>query len=613
MRRRNDYDDREPIAISWGTLKSLIPYLLEYKPRIILALSCLVAAKLASVGLPFILKYIVDDLDGIHDGGRTALMAMPLGLLLAYGAVRFANVLFGEVRDTIFGRVTERAMRRIGLKVFEHLHSLDLEFHLNRSTGGLSRDIERGVSGISFIMRFMVFNIGPTLLEISLVIGLLLINYEVWFAIITLVAVVVYIAFSVVATEWRTGFVRAANKADSESNSRAVDSLLNYETVKYFGNEQYEADKYDQDLGQWESARRKNRLSLFALNGGQSLIVALAMTSMMVLAAFNVSQESMTIGDFVLVNAFMMQLFMPLNFLGFVYREMKGSLANIERMFRLLHQVPKISDKENAAPLNVSRGEIRFNQVDFGYQDERPILKQVSFTVSPGQKLAVVGSSGAGKSTLVKLLYRFYDVSGGEIMIDGQDIRDVSQHSLRQAIGIVPQDTVLFNTTIYENVRYGRIDATAEEITAAIRMAHLDHFIRQLPKGLETVVGERGLKLSGGEKQRVAIARAILKKPPIMVFDEATSSLDSKSEQIILKALKEVAEGHTSLVIAHRLSTIVDADRIVVMQDGAIVETGNHQQLLALNGFYAQLWRVQQSERSKDESSEVAGMNEALK
>ncbi len=613
MRRRNDYDDREPIAISWGTLKSLIPYLLEYKPRIIFALSCLVAAKLASVGLPFILKYIVDDLDAINEPSGMPLAAMPLGLLLAYGVVRFANVLFGEVRDTIFGRVTERAMRRIGLKVFEHLHSLDLEFHLNRSTGGLSRDIERGVSGISFIMRFMVFNIGPTLLEISLVIGLLLINYEIWFAVITFIAVVVYVAFSVVATEWRTGYVRAANKADSESNSRAVDSLLNYETVKYFGNERYEAQKYDQDLGQWEMARRKNRLSLFALNGGQSLIVALAMTSMMILAAFNVSQGSMTIGDFVLVNAFMMQLFMPLNFLGFVYREMKGSMANIERMFRLLNQVPKICDRENAPLLRVSRGEIRFDSVDFRYQDERPILQNVSFTVSPGQKLAVVGSSGAGKSTLVKLLYRFYDVNGGSITIDGQDIREVTQHSLRRAIGIVPQDTVLFNTTIYENVRYGRIDATPEEVADAIRMAHLDHFISQLPKGLETVVGERGLKLSGGEKQRVAIARAILKKPPIMVFDEATSSLDSKSEQIILKALKEVAEGHTSLVIAHRLSTIVDADQIVVMQDGAIVETGNHQALLAQNGLYAQLWRVQQAERSKDLSPEDSGINEVVK
>ncbi len=598
MRGRTDHYEQQDVEISWGTLKSLIPYLLEYRSRIALALGCLVASKLASVGMPFLLKYVVDDLDAVRNSESLTLVAMPLGLLLAYGSVRFANVLFGEIRDTVFGRVTERAMRRVGLKVFEHLHSLDLEFHLNRSTGGLSRDIERGVSGVSFLMRFMVFNIGPTILEIGLVVGLLLVNYEVWFAVITVVAVVAYVAFSVIATEWRTGFVRAANKADSESNSRAIDSLLNYETVKYFGNEQYEARQYDQDLESWETARRKNRLTLFALNGGQALIVALAMTAMMVLAAYNVTQKTMTIGDFVLINAFMMQLFMPLNFLGFIYREMKGSLANIERMFRLLHKVPKIRDKEDARDLQVSQGVVSFEAVNFGYSPERQILKGVNFSIPPRQKLAVVGSSGAGKSTLVKLLYRFYDVNGGRITIDGQDIRDVTQSSLRKAIGIVPQDTVLFNTTIYENIRYGRIDATAEEIYAAVDMAHLSHFIAQLPKGVETVVGERGLKLSGGEKQRVAIARAILKKPPIMVFDEATSSLDSKSEQAILQALKEVAVGHTSLVIAHRLSTVVDADQIAVMHEGQIVEVGRHTELLAQEGLYAQLWRVQQSEKS---------------
>jgi ATP-binding cassette, subfamily B, heavy metal transporter len=597
MKSQTDYQEGQTFAISWSTLRALIPYLLEHKRRISIALACLIGAKTASVSLPFLLKYIVDDLDA----KVSQVLALPIGLLLGYGAVRFANVLFGELRDTIFGRVTERAMRRIGLKVFQHLHRLDLEFHLNRSTGGLSRDIERGVSGISFLMRFMVFNIVPTLLEISMVIVLLLINYDVWFAMTTLVAVVAYIFFSIVATEWRTGFVRAANRADSESNSRAIDSLMNFETVKYFGNERYEARQYDKALAAWELARRQNRLSLFALNGGQSLIVALAMTAMMVLAAAKVTEGEMTLGDFVLVNAFMMQLFMPLNFLGFVYREMKGSLANIERMFMLMQCTPQVVDLPAADDLNVLKGEISFEQVDFAYNSDRPILKQVSFSVKPRQKVAVVGASGAGKSTLVKLLFRFYDVTGGKILIDGQDIRQVNQDSLRHAIGIVPQDTVLFNTSIFENIRYGRINATEKEVDEAVRLAHLQDFIKQLPQGLDTIVGERGLKLSGGEKQRVAIARTILKRPPIMVFDEATSSLDSKSERAILQALKEVSEDHTSLVIAHRLSTILDADTIVVMRDGEIVETGNHEMLLCKNGVYTQLWLAQQKTRSGDQ------------
>ncbi|WP_096780171.1 ABCB family ABC transporter ATP-binding protein/permease [Zobellella denitrificans] len=592
--------DETPFNIR--TLNTLIPYLLDYKGRIALALLCLVAAKLASVGLPFILKYAVDAMDA----AANPVLVLPLGLLLAYGAARLANVLFGEIRDALFGRVTERAMRRIGLGVFNHLHRLELDFHLNRSTGGLSRDIERGVTGVGFLLRFMVFNIVPTLLEIGLVVGLLLLNYSAWFALITLVAVVLYVAWSVLATDWRTGYVRAANKADSQTHSRAVDSLLNFETVKYFNNEGFEAERYDKDLAEWEEARRKNRLTLFALNGGQALIIALAMTAMMVLAGHHVVQGSMTLGDFVLINAFMMQLFMPLNFLGFVYREMKGSLANIERMFALLRREPGIKDAPDAPELVVSRGEIAFRGVSFGYGADRQILDGVSFTLRPRQKLAVVGASGSGKSTLVKLLFRFYDVAQGAILIDGQDIRTVSQASLRRAIGIVPQDTVLFNASIYDNVRYGRIDASDEEVSEAIRLAHLDGFIAKLPEGGNTLVGERGLKLSGGEKQRVAIARTILKRPPILVFDEATSSLDSRAEQGILQAIREVSRGQSSLVIAHRLSTIVDADHILVMQDGRIIEQGTHAGLLAQGGSYAQMWLLQQQQRQQEAAERVA-------
>jgi len=593
MRHRSSYHPDDDIRFNVQTLKVLIPYLLEYRLRIALALGCLVLAKLASVGMPFILKHVVDALDA----GQGTLVTLPLGLLLAYGSVRFANVLFGEIRDTLFGRVTERAMRRIGLSVFRHLHGLELDFHLNRSTGALSRDIERGVSGVSFLMRFMVFNIVPTLFEIAMVVGLLLINYSAWFALITLAAVIVYILYSVVATDWRTGYVRAANRADSDSNSRAIDSLLNYETVKYFTNEGYEADCYDRDLATWEQARRKNRLTLFALNGGQALIIAVAMTSMMILAARNVAAGGMTLGDFVLINAFMMQLFMPLNFLGFIYREMKGSLANIERMFALLRREPGIRDAADARPLQVGEGRIEFRDVCFSYRPERRILERLSFEVRPRQKVAVVGASGSGKSTLVKLLFRFYDVDSGAVLIDGQDIRSVTQESLRRAIGIVPQDTVLFNASIYDNIRYGRIDATPEQVQEAIRLAHLDDFIARLPDGHHTLVGERGLKLSGGEKQRVAIARTILKRPPILVFDEATSSLDSRSERSILRAIREVSRGQTSLVIAHRLSTIVDADHILVTQDGRLVEQGSHEALLARNGTYAHLWRIQQQQR----------------
>lgn len=584
-------DNTKPL--NWRVFKQLWPYLLEFKSRVALALVCLIIAKVASIGLPFILKHTVDSLN--QTTPQNALVLVPFALIAAYGLLRLANVLFGEIRDTLFGRVTERAMRRMSLQVFEHLHKLDLDFHLNRQTGGLSRDIERGTSGISFLMRFLVFNIVPTLLEIVAVIGVLFYNYGVGFALIILFSVVAYIGFSVRATDWRTKYVRQVNLADSTSNTRAIDSLLNYETVKYFNNERYEADRYDVALGDWEDARRKNRLSLFALNGGQASIIAVAMTSMMALAAYQVAHDKMTIGDFVLINAFTMQIFMPLNFLGFVYREIRGSLANIENLFTLLNKQPKIDNDGQDTALVITSGKIVFERVTFSYRKERTILHNLSFTIEPGQKVAVVGESGAGKSTLVKLLFRFYDPDAGRICIDGQDIRQVSQHSLRTAIGIVPQDTVLFNDSIFENIRYGRPQATDSEVREAIKHAHLDGFIAALPEGSNTKVGERGLKLSGGEKQRVAIARTILKRPPILVFDEATSSLDSRSEQAILQALREIAQGHTSLVIAHRLSTIIDADKIVVMHQGTIVEQGTHQQLLVLEGAYHRLWHTQQN------------------
>ena len=485
-------------------------------------------------------------------------------------------------------------MRRIGLQVFRHVHALDLEFHLNRRTGALARDIERGTTGISFLMRFFVFNIAPTLLEIAMVLAIFLYNYSVIYALITLVSVVAYGIFSLRATEWRTRFVREMNAADSASNTRALDSLLNFETVKYFGNEDFEARRYDTELEKWELARRRNRLSLFGLNGGQALIIALAQTTMIGLAAWQVRGGEISLGDFILISQFMLQLFLPLGFLGFVFREIKGSMANIEKMFELMALAPQVVDTPDAKELEMSGGRIVFDRVSFGYTPERAILKGVSFAVEAREKVAVVGTSGAGKSTLVKLLFRFYDPGAGRILIDGQDIRQLSQASLRRAIGIVPQDTVLFNDSIFENVRYGNPLAPDSEVEEAIRLAHLDDFIRSLPAGRDTVVGERGLKLSGGEKQRVSIARTILKRPPIMVFDEATSSLDSKTERAILAALGEIARNHTSLVIAHRLSTIVDADRIVVLHQGEIVESGSHPDLLQHGGHYAELWQAQQ-------------------
>ncbi|MAO30760.1 MAG: metal ABC transporter permease [Alteromonas sp.] len=597
-RRHNTVYNNAPVK--WHVLKQLRPYLLEFKRRVVLALLCLVAAKLASIGLPYVLKYTVDSLNGDL---TTLALAVPISLIVAYGTLRLLNVLLGEVRDTLFGRVTERAMRRIGLNVFKHLHNLDLGFHLDRRTGGLSRDIERGTSGISFLMRFMVFNIVPTLLEIGLVVGLLLFQFGWSFAFIIISSVICYVAFSMKATDWRTRFVQQMNEADSTTNSRAVDSLLNFETVKYFNNEAFEANRYDNDLAQWEVARRKNRLSLFALNAGQASIIATSMTAMMANAAFGVMNGDMTIGDFVLINAFTMQIFMPLNFLGFVYREIRGSLANIDNLFSLLAQRPAISDKPDSLALTLKGGvenaTVQFENVHFSYHDARPILNGITFQVEAGKKVAIVGESGAGKSTIMKLLFRFYEPTRGTVCVNGQDISQVTQNSLRSHIAIVPQDTVLFNTTLKDNIAYGNPNATDEEIMHAASLAHLNHFIAQLPDGINTKVGERGLKLSGGEKQRVAIARALLKGAPIMIFDEATSSLDSESEQAILAALRDAAKGHTSLVIAHRLSTIIDADNILVMNKGMITEQGTHSQLLQKQGVYAKLWHTQQSTRKR--------------
>ncbi|MDH3991511.1 MAG: ABC transporter ATP-binding protein/permease [Gammaproteobacteria bacterium] len=597
--RHGNYQDDSDKPVNWRIVKHLIPYLMESRMRVALAMACLLLAKGAILLIPFLLKYLVDSLEGASL--QSLAPTLLLGLVVAYGAARFANVFFSELRDTIFGKVTERAMRRVGLQVFRHVHALDLDFHLDRRTGGLARDIERGTTGISFLMRFFVFNIAPTLFEIAMVVGILLFNYGASFAMITLVAVTAYGLFSLRATEWRTRFVREMNAADSASNTRAVDSLLNFETVKYFTNEEFEARRYDRELERWETARRRNRLSLFGLNGGQALIIAVSQTCMIGLAVWQVREGLITLGDFILINQFMIQLFLPLGFLGFVFREIKGSMANIEKMFELMAVQPKVVDDPLARPLQLTRGSIEFEGIQFGYTPDREVLKDVGFSVPAGHKVAVVGASGSGKSTLVKLLFRFYDPDAGRITIDGQDIRKVTQASLRRVIGIVPQDTVLFNDTIFENVRYGNPDATEEEVQTAIRLAHLDAFIRSLPRGGETMVGERGLKLSGGEKQRVSIARTILKRPPIMVFDEATSSLDSKSEQAILQALREISRDHTSLVIAHRLSTVVDADTIMVLDGGSIVESGTHEQLLQQEGRYTALWQAQQKQGGSDD------------
>jgi ATP-binding cassette, subfamily B, heavy metal transporter len=578
---------------AWGALRALWPYLQDFPGRVALAAVCLVAAKVAGVVLPLVLKHIVDRLQS-PDG---ALEIVPLALLAAYGALRFANVLLGELRDVVFGRVAERAMRRAALNVFRHLHALDLDFHLSRRTGGLSRDIERGTAGISFLLRFMLFNILPTLFELALVVAILAITFASEFALLALLSVALYVAFSVAVTEWRTQFVREANQLDSRANTRAIDSLLNYETVKLFGNERHEAVEYDRFLQDWERAQVQSRLTLAVLNTGQAVIIAGGLTWMMILAAQRVAGGAMTLGDFVAINAYMIQLFIPLNVLGFVYREIRRALTDMQRMFDLLDEKPRVTDGAGAHALAAARPAVRFENVSFAYHTARPILQDVSFEIGPGRKVAVVGPSGSGKSTLARLLFRFYDVGSGRITVDGADLRELTQESLRAQIGVVPQDTVLFNDTLEYNIAYGRPGASRADVERVSRLAHLDGFIAQLPEGYATRVGERGLKLSGGEKQRVAIARALLKDPAIMIFDEATSSLDSHAEQAILAAIREVAADRTTLVIAHRLSTITDADRIVFLERGRVLESGTHAELLGANGAYARAWRLQLREQ----------------
>ncbi|MCB6182169.1 ABC transporter ATP-binding protein/permease [Leeia sp. TBRC 13508] len=583
----------------WATIKALLPYVWQYRGRVIFALLFLILAKVANVAVPLVLKEVVD----YFDNGQTntaAQLAVPLSLIALYGLLRFAASSMGELRDAIFAKVTQGAIRRVALQVFEHLHRLSLRFHLERQTGGMSRDIERGTKGISFLLNFMLFNIIPTLVEIVLVAGVLLKKYDAWFAIVTFVSLGIYIAFTLAVTEWRMVFRRTMNDMDSQANNKAIDSLINYETVKYFGNERYESGRYDKNLTTWETAAVKNQTSLAMLNAGQAGIIAAGVTALMWLAANGVATQKMTVGDLVLVNAFMLQLYIPLNFLGFVYREIKHSLADMEKMFDLLKLQPEIKDKASAETLATQTASVAFTNVDFHYDSKRPILDKIEFAIPAGHTVAVVGTSGAGKSTLARLLYRFYDVTNGEIQVNGKDIRSLSQESLRKHIGIVPQDTVLFNDSIYYNIAYGRPDATESEVIEAAKAAHIHEFVLSLPDGYQTTVGERGLKLSGGEKQRVAIARTILKNPPILILDEATSALDTRTEQAIQQELRQITTNRTTLIIAHRLSTIIHADEILVMDHGKIIERGNHQQLLSSQGVYARMWALQQENKNTD-------------
>jgi ATP-binding cassette subfamily B protein len=569
-------------------------------------MACLVMAKMANVGIPMILKEIVDSLT-VSPQSANAVLVLPLALLVAYGLLRLSTTAFTELREFFFARVTQRAVRNIALKVFRHLHALSLRFHLNRQTGGVTRDIERGTRGISTLISYTLFSILPTLVEISLVLGYLSLQYDIWFSVITITALFIYIVFTVLVTEWRTHFRRTMNDLDSKANVRAIDSLLNYETVKYFGNEEYEARRYDEGLQRFERAAVQSQNSLSLLNTGQSLIIATAVTLILWRATLGVIAGTMTLGDLVLVNAFMIQLYIPLNFLGVIYRELKQSLADIERMFALLDENREVADSPAALALKVDRAEVEFKHIDFSYEAKRQILFDVDFSVAAGTTTAVVGHSGSGKSTLARLLFRFYDVDRGAILIDGQDIREVTQTSLRQAIGIVPQDTVLFNDTIAYNIAYGKPGAAQSEIEAAARSAYIHDFILSLPDGYQTMVGERGLKLSGGEKQRVAIARTLLKDPKILVFDEATSALDSQAEQAIQAQLKDIARNRTTLVIAHRLSTIADAQQILVMSQGRIVERGTHAELLAARGMYADMWERQQARTTEANAQELPG------
>jgi ATP-binding cassette subfamily B protein len=594
--------DRDDIK----TLKSLLPYLWVYRGRVIIALSALIAAKFAMVGAPLILKWIIDALDA----SKQAAIVLPIMLLLAYGALRVGNTLFNEIRDSVFSRVRHGAMRNMSTRVVEHMHKLSLRFHLDRKTGAITRDLERGTRSVSSILNYMVFSILPILVEVTLIAIILLANYSVWFAVVTFTTVIIYIIVTMMITEWRMKYRIQMNQMDSKANSQAVDSLLNYETVKYFGNEQWEMNRYNETLHYWEDAAVKSQTSLSALNVGQGSIIAIGVTIIMIMAANGVANKTMSLGDLVLVNAFMIQMFIPLNFLGVVYSQLKHSLSDMDRMFKLLEEKPEIVDAADATPLKVSNAVVKFDHVSFAYSVDRKILHDVSFTINSGEKVAVVGESGAGKSTLARLLFRFYEVGSGKITIDDQDISHVTQESLRTNIGIVPQDTVLFNDTIYYNIAYARPGATLDEVIEAAKKANIHDFINELPDQYDSLVGERGLKLSGGEKQRVAIARAILKNPKILVFDEATSSLDSRSESVILSTLAKAASNHTTLVIAHRLSTIIDADCILVLQEGRIIEQGNHEVLLKQQGVYANLWAMQQEEQKKIE--ELSALNKQI-
>ena len=579
----------------WKTLTSLLPYLKQFPVRILIAAVLLVLAKGANVGVPIALKAIVDSLDNTDPA--TAVLTVPLALLAAYGLLRFATILFQELRNAIFAKASQQTTRQIALKVFEHLHQLSLRFHLDRQTGGVSRDIERGSRSVAQLLNFVVFSILPTVFEIIIVCVILFFSIGIWFALITLAIVVIYFVYTYKVTEWRIKFRVDMNNADSRANSSAIDSLINYETVKYFGNEAFEVDRYNNAMQAWEKASIKSQVSLSLLNCGQGVIIGVGVTLLMVMAASGVVSGTMTLGDFVMVNAFLIQLYIPLNFLGTIFREVKHGLTDMDRMFSLLDEATEIEDRPNAVKLQTRHPEVRFNNVCFEYDANRRILHDLNITVPAGHKIAVVGSSGSGKSTIARLLYRFFDVTSGAITIDGTDIRDVQQASLRAAIGVVPQDTVLFNESIGYNIAYGNPDATPDEVRRAAYLAHIDQFIESLPDKYDTLVGERGLKLSGGEKQRIAIARTVLKNPPILILDEATSQLDSKSEKAIQAALNEISTNRTTLVIAHRLSTIVDADQILVLEKGVITEQGTHTDLLTANGLYTGMWRLQQEQK----------------
>ena len=590
-------DSKTPGRGDWRVIRDLLPYLLEYRFRVILALSCLIAAKFANLGIPILMKELIDSLDVKADSPQ-ALLVVPVGIIVAYGLLRISASLFAELREALFARVTQNAVRKVALQVFEHLHSLALSFHLARQTGGVSRDIERGTRGIQSLISYSLYSILPTLIEFCLALGYFAYSYDIWFAAITLVALVLYITFTIVVTEWRTHYRRTMNDMDSKANQKAIDSLLNFETVKYFGNEAFEARRYDENLLRYQSAAVKSQKTLAFLNLGQQIIIAIGLMLILWRATLGVVNGTMTLGDLVLVNTLMIQLYIPLNFLGVIYREIKQSLTDMDRMFSLLNTDKEIADSPNAHPLHIENQghgpDVRFEHVSFHYDAKREILQDVSFNIPAGTITAVVGQSGAGKSTLARLLFRFYDVQSGKIVIDGQNIQEVTQASLRKAIGIVPQDTVLFNDTIGYNIAYGDPSASIEEVQEAARAAQIDGFIKRLPDGYDTQVGERGLKLSGGEKQRVAIARTLLKKPAMLIFDEATSALDSKTERAFQEELLSLAKNRTTLIIAHRLSTITHADQILVMDHGQIVERGTHLELLASKGRYAEMWQMQE-------------------